>query len=156
MVQKFSSLGGDLKRVQEKFPEKKAVYLASEIRKGITSQAPGGVAFQALAQSTIDRKGSSKALIDTADMRNSVTHQEVESGVEFVGLLRTQQHKKKGASDEDISEANLGYIHEVEGVRAGPGGENRIKRPFIMPVWNVEKPKMERDLVHEVEDALRK
>ena len=42
-----------------------ALFLVREIQRGIRSQAPGGQAFVKLAESTIERKGSSKALIDT-------------------------------------------------------------------------------------------
>ena len=53
---------------------KAAILLVREIQRGIRSQAPGGQPFVQLAQSTIDRKHSSKALIDTGFLINSITH----------------------------------------------------------------------------------
>lgn len=58
-----------------------------EIQRGIKSQAPGGTPFAKLAESTIDRKGSSKALIDTGFLVNAIT-QKIMADTAFIGLLR--------------------------------------------------------------------
>jgi hypothetical protein len=71
---------------------KNALLLVREIKRGIRSQAPGGKAFVKLAESTIARKGSSKALIDTGFLVNSIT-QRILSDRAFVGLLRGTVNK---------------------------------------------------------------
>ncbi len=84
---------------------KNALLLVREIKRGIRDQAPGGKQFAPLAQVTIDRKGSSKALIDTGFLVNSIT-QKIMSDRAFVGLLRTSFYK--GGE----SAANIGAIME--------------------------------------------
>ena len=59
---------------------KNALLLVREIKRGIRSQAPGGKAFVKLAESTIARKGSSKALIDTGFLVNSITQRILADG----------------------------------------------------------------------------
>ena len=154
LVRRLTTTGGRMRLAVADMPRREGVRLASKIRDGITSQAPGGKRFHKLADATIRRKGSSKALIDTADMRNSVTSQEIERGRVFVGLLRTRIHRKEMGEKSTMDVANLGYIHEVEGVRAGKGGKHRIRRPFIMPVWEKEKEGIKRRFVGAVEGVL--
>ena len=67
---------------------KAAILLVREIQRGIRSQAPGGQPFAKLAESTIRRKGSSKALIDTGFLINSITHRILRDRA-FIGLLKT-------------------------------------------------------------------
>jgi len=119
--------------------KKDAIYLVSEIKKGIESQAPGGVPFIPLADSTKKRKGSSKALIDTQAMMGAVTHVPVRPITEFIGLLRTQMHKAKDG--KTMSMANLGLIHEQPYYKASGKGLKRIPaRSFIGPVAKKEMP----------------
>ncbi len=126
--------------------KKDAVYLVSEIKKGIKNQAPGGIPFKELADSTMRQrkrkrgKESTKALIDTADMMNAVTHVPAGPMSEFVGLLRTQMHKPKDGGKE-MSMANLGLIHEQPHYEAAPEGIKRIPaRPFVGPTAKKEMP----------------
>jgi len=106
-------------------------FYAGLIVEGLDSQAPAGQAFKPLAQSTIDARArkrgtaSTKALIDTADMRNSVTYKgmKMPMGV-FIGLLRTAMHRETGESV-----ANLGEIHEH-----GTLNGHIPPRPFIFPI----------------------
>ena len=67
---------------------KNALLLVREIQRGIRSQAPGGKQFAPLAEVTIERKGSSKALIDTGVLLNSISQKIMSDGA-VVGLLRT-------------------------------------------------------------------
>jgi len=52
-----------------------ALLLVREIKKGIVSQAPGGVPFAPLAESTVERrkKHSTKALIDKGFLLAAIT-----------------------------------------------------------------------------------
>jgi len=109
--------------------EQMGFYYEGEVVKGLDSQAPAGQQFVPLAAATIEararRRGTASdlALIDTADMRNSVTHKALKGplGV-FIGLLRTTMHPQTG---EPV--ANLGAIHENV-TRTIPA------RPFIGPI----------------------
>jgi hypothetical protein len=74
--------------------------------KGIRSQAPGGEDFEPLADSTIDMKGSSKALIDNGDMIRSIGLEDVGEDGWFVGVNRTAEN------DEGMPFENLAEIHE--------------------------------------------
>lgn len=74
---------------------------------GIRNQAPGGRAFEPLAESTKDMKGSSKALIDRGDLVRSVGVDRVAFGqAVFVGVNRSA----RGRDGADL--ANLAEIHE--------------------------------------------
>jgi hypothetical protein len=153
MARKFTALSGPA--VSTEFieaPKREAVRLVIEIKKGIVSQSPGGQQFQRLAQSTIDRKGSSQALIDTSSMISAITFKVLENGAIFIGLLRTQAHKAKKGSGEAIKMANIGAIHEFGVAGDMPdqnplgdtflGGNRNMRipaRPFIGPVWAKEK-----------------
>lgn len=86
--------------------QKTGVYLQAQVKRGIRDQAPGGKPFRPLSPITIAIKGSTKALIDTGDMLNSVTYKTQEPEWVFIGLLRTARSKK---GDEL---ANIGAIHE--------------------------------------------
>lgn len=83
---------------------KAAILLVCEIQRGIRSQAPGGQPFVQLAQSTIDRKHSSNALIDTGFLINSIT-QRILRDQAFIGLLKTTVYR------DGESVANLSLIH---------------------------------------------
>jgi len=105
-----------------------ALLLVREIKRGIVSQAPGGVPFAPLAESTIERKGSSKALIDTGFLLNSVT-QRILSDHAFVGLLRGTVNK----DGEDM--VNIGAIMEYGATITMPNGTTIVlpPRPFLHP-----------------------
>lgn len=105
-----------------------AILLTSEIIRGIRSQAPGGQAFAPLAQVTIDRKGSSKALIDTGFLINSITHKILDDKA-FVGVLRSS----RGHNGEDL--VNIGAVMEYGATVVQHGVTIIIPaRPFLHPV----------------------
>jgi len=105
-----------------------AVLLVREIKRGIRSQAPGGKAFVTLAESTIARKGSSKALIDTGFLINSIT-QRILSDRAFVGLLRGTVNK----DGDDL--VNIGAVMEYGATIQHPNGAVIVipPRPFLHP-----------------------
>jgi phage gpG-like protein len=106
-----------------------ALFLVREIQRGIRSQSPGGQAFAKLAESTIERKGSSKALIDTGFLINSIT-QKIMADKAFVGLLRGTV----GKDGEDM--VNIGAVMEYGATIKHPSGATIIipPRPFLHPV----------------------
>ena len=74
-----------------------ALLMVREIKKGIKSQAPGGEKFAPLAESTIEKKGSSKALIDTGFLLSAIT-QKLMGDKAFVGLLRARETRTETRS----------------------------------------------------------
>lgn len=108
---------------------KAAILLVREIQRGIRSQAPGGKPFAPLAESTIKRKKSSKALIDTGFLINSIT-QLIMRDRAFVGLLKTR------ISKDGESAANIGAVMEYGATINMPNGHTVIipARPFLHPV----------------------
>ena len=108
---------------------KNALLLVREIKRGIRSQAPGGKPFAKLAESTIRRKGSSKALIDTGFLVNAITQKIVAEGA-FVGLVRGTVNKE----GEDL--VNIGAVMEYGATIQHPNGATIIipARPFLHPV----------------------
>jgi len=113
---------------------KAAILLVREIQRGIRSQAPGGQPFVQLAQSTIDRKHSSKALIDTGFLINSITHRILKDQA-FVGLLKTTVYR------DGESVANIGAVMEYGATIPMPNGTTIIipARPFLHPVMAQHK-----------------
>ncbi len=106
-----------------------ALLLVREIQRGIKKQAPGDQPFAKLAQSTMDRKGSSKALIDSGFLVNSIT-QKIMADKAFVGLLR-------GTVSKDGEEmVNIGAVMEYGATIQHPSGATIIipARPFLHPV----------------------
>jgi phage gpG-like protein len=108
-----------------------ALFLVREIQRGIRSQAPNGQAFAKLAESTIARKGSSKALIDTGFLINAIT-QKIMADKAFVGLLRGTVNK----DGEDM--INIGAVMEYGATIKHPSGVTIIipARPFLRPVMD--------------------
>jgi phage gpG-like protein len=106
-----------------------ALFLVREIQRGIKSQSPGGKQFAPLSPITIERKGSSKALIDTGFLLSSITHK-ILNDQAFVGLLRTTMH------DNGLHSANLGAIMEYGATIEHPSGATIVipPRPFLHPV----------------------
>jgi len=113
---------------------KAAILLVREIQRGIRSQAPGGHPFVQLVQSTIDRKHSSKALIDTGFLINSITHRILRDQA-FVGLLKTTVYR------DGESVANIGAVMEYGATIPMPNGVTIIipARPFLHPVMTQHK-----------------
>ncbi|MCL4500210.1 MAG: hypothetical protein M1335_08290 [Chloroflexi bacterium] len=107
---------------------KNALLLVREIKRGIRSQAPGGKQFAPLAEVTIRRKGSSKALIDTGFLLNAITQKIMSDGA-FIGLLRTS------ISKDGESIANIGAILEYGCTINHPSGAVIVipPRPFLHP-----------------------
>jgi hypothetical protein len=108
---------------------KNALLLVREIKRGIRDQAPGGQQFAPLAQVTIERKGSSKALIDTGFLVSGITQKILSDGA-FVGLLRTSVYK------DGESVANIGATMEFGATINHPSGATIVipPRPFLHPV----------------------
>lgn len=105
--------------------------LAHELRKdivtGIKKQAPGGMQFKPLADSTVKAKGSSKALINHGDLLRSVNVMKVGDLSYFVGVHRSAV-ARNGKPMWNIAE-----IHEF--------GSKKVKnrppaRPFLIPSFN--------------------
>lgn len=123
-----NNLGHRMVEEIRKATVKNALLLVREIKRGIRDQAPGGVHFAPLAQVTIDRKGSSKALIDTGFLVNSIT-QKIMSDRAFVGLLRTS------VRSDGQSVANIAAIMEYGCTINHPSGAVIVipPRPFLHP-----------------------
>lgn len=99
-----------------------AQFIRTKIVRGIRSQAPGGKQFKPLEAETIRKKGSSKALIDSGTLRNSITTKKTSRGV-FVGVLRTSR------SADGTNLANVAAVHEFGSVKVGVPA-----RPFMQPI----------------------
>lgn len=115
---------------------------------GIRNQAPGGKKFKPLAPSTEKAKGSSKALIDSADMIRSINVQKIKSGkqfVFFVGIHRTVIGK------DGENRANIAEIHETGSIKVK---DRPPKREHMAPSWDEWKRTAENDISLEVARVL--
>ena len=123
-------------------------YGASEVKKGIRSGAPAGETFTPLSQVTIDRKGSSKPLIDKGDLIGSVTYELPSRDTVFIGVKKASKNK------DGTSEANIAAVHEFgctipvtpkmraylhhQGIhlKASTQYIHIPARPFLRPIFN--------------------
>jgi len=143
-----TNVGAKLARALRQATVKNALLLVREIKKGIKAQAPGGKPFVKLAASTIQRKGSSKALIDTGFLLASIT-QLLLGDRAFVGLLRGTRNKE---GDEMV---NIGAVMEFGATIQHPNGATIIipARPFLHPVmeqYREQIMKNYREAIHSV------
>ena len=138
--------GSRLAKAVQQATVKSAMLLVREIKKGIVSQAPGGQKFAELAPSTIARKGSSKALIDTGFLLSSIT-EKIMKDKAFVGLLKTAVNKKGD------SIANIGEIMEFGCTIKMPNGATVVipARPFLHPVM----AKYKKQVIQNYRDAIK-
>jgi phage gpG-like protein len=124
-----AGMGPRLAKALRQATIRNAIFLVREIQRGIRSQSPGGQPFAKLAESTIARKGSGKALIDKGFLINAIT-QKIMADKAFVGLLRGTVNK----DGEDI--VNIGAVMEYGATIKHPSGAIIIipPRPFLHPV----------------------
>ena len=129
---------------------KNAILLVREIKRGIRSQAPGGKPFVKLAESTIRRKGSSKALIDTGFLINAIT-QKIMADRAFVGLLRGTVNK----DGDDM--VNIGAVMEYGATIQHPNGAVIVipPRPFLHPVMEKYREQVIENYRKAVDAAMR-
>lgn len=128
---------------------KNAILLVREIKRGIRSQAPGGKPFVKLAESTIRRKGSSKALIDTGFLINAIT-QKIMADRAFVGLLRGTVNK----DGDDM--VNIGAVMEYGATIQHPNGAVIVipPRPFLHPTMEKHRRQIIENYHHAIRSAL--
>ena len=127
-----------LNKALERSATKSALLLTREMKLGIRNQAPGGQPFKPLSEITIQKKGSSKALIDTGFLMASIT-QRIVGTTAFVGLLRT-------TVNEDGTElVNIAAVHEFGATVRTKNGKTIIipARPFVGPTLEANKDKVE-------------
>lgn len=140
----FAKADRSLERMEERMDGemrrlllREANVLRGDMVRGIRAQAPGGDRFVPLSPITIERKGSSKALIDRGDLIRSINVTEFQGGqVVFVGVNRTEEN----ADGEPL--ADIFAIHEFG---TGDGSRANIPaRPVIRPTtreWEKVGPK---------------
>lgn len=85
---------------------REALRYEKEMKEGIKDQAPGGVRFKPISLFTRLRKRSSKALIDKADLRNSIGTRKITAKAYFAGVHRTAMNR------DGESLTNIGAVHE--------------------------------------------
>ena len=144
-----TNLGARLARALRQATVKNAMLLVREIKKGIKAQAPGGKPFVKLAESTIRRKGSSKALIDTGFLLASIT-QLLLGDRAFVGLLRGTRNKE---GDEIV---NIGAVMEFGATIQHPSGAVIVipARPFLHPVMEQYRDQIVRNYQEAIRSVL--
>lgn len=101
-----------------------------------------GKPFTPLAENTIRRKGSSKPLIDTGEMLNSIKTDIIDDITTFVGIKAGTRH-----ADGKEDTAMIAAVHEFGALI--PGGEVPA-RPFIRPVFEDGK------ICYEAEKIMKK
>jgi len=144
-----NTMGIKMTRAIRQATVRNAVFLVREIQKGIRNQAPGGKPFVKLAESTIKRKGSKKALIDTGFLINSVTCK-IMADKAFVGLLRGT------VSKDGESIVNIGAVMEYGATINHPNGAVIIipPRPFLHPVMQKYRKEIEQNYRSAIENIL--
>jgi hypothetical protein len=161
----ITRLANDLDSAMRKATTRNALELEREMKKYIKS----GKGFAKLHPFTIKEKGSSKPLIDNAELINSINHKLLSSWEAMVGLLRNAPHK--GSGDTAIGIVNLGWLHE-HGYQIGVTPKMRLSlakrglilspsttvirvpaRPFVRPVF--ENREIQQRFVERYQQAIR-
>jgi phage gpG-like protein len=97
-----------MKTAKRKAMGKLAVFFGRKLKENIKNG--GQLAekpFAINSDLTMERKGSEKPLIDSADMRNSITPHVIDENTGFVGIMRGMTHRKSGKEMVDIA-----LVHE--------------------------------------------
>lgn len=134
-------------RSMDRGSRKAAIFLASETRKGIRAQAPGGQALAPLAESTLlAKKPKTKILINKADLLRSIRASNLGGGRWLVGVLRTARNRD-GTKLANVA-AILTFGVDKQGRPLMP------PRPFIEPTVRAHRDKATEIMGNEVFDGL--
>ena len=112
---------------------------ASQVKKGIVSGAPGGQAFVPNSSLTVERKGSSRPLIDHGDLVGSITYEVVDSSSVFIGVKKGKEHNIAAVHEFGctiaVTPKMRAYLHH-QGVhlKASTQFIHIPARPFLRPV----------------------
>lgn len=104
-------------------------HLRAQVGKGILTGRPGKIRLRRNKPATIQKKGSSKPLIDTSTMLTSFVNEREEGKTVpsvFVGLKASQIH-----ADQRRNVARVGRFHEK-------GTVTTLPRRFLKPVLDAE------------------
>jgi phage gpG-like protein len=126
-----------------------ALFLVSEIQRGIRSQAQGGQAFVKLTAGSNARKSSDKALIDTGFLINAIS-QKIMADRAFVGLQRGTVNK------EGEDRVNIAAVMEYGATIKHPNGATLIipARPFLHPVMEKHRKQILQNYRQAIRSAL--
>lgn len=116
-----------LSRCREVALKSTLAYFQGQIKRNILSSGSlAGKPFEPNTEYTIKKKGSSKPLIDQADMVGAVTPVYIKETEGFVGLIRGARH----ITGKEV--ADIGWINEKGAVTEW--GQVIPERPFVYPV----------------------
>jgi phage gpG-like protein len=139
----------NLERASQAAITKEAHHWANEVRSGIRKQTTATLArppWPSLKPSTVERKGSSKALIDTGTLLRSIKAERVSRWRWHIGVRRGAKSKN------GKSVVNIAAVHEF-GTTIGVVSERGpVKivipaRPFLRPIHRVMSKELERRLM---------
>ena len=112
---------------------------------------------------TVEQKGSSRPLVDTGDMANSVSVQFLSELVAVIGVSR---NTPKGVSIAAVQEFGAtirvtdkmrGYLHSV-GLHLKPDTKAIVipPRPFLRPAWEEGQEEVHEIITEEVREEIRR
>jgi phage gpG-like protein len=108
--------------------KRNAITLRDTMKKTINAGQPE---WLDLKPATIKRKGSSKPLIDTGDMRNSINQEMIDGDAAFIGIPRAAKNRD---GDDLVS---IAAVQIFGSKKAGIP-----PRDFILPAYNAVREKM--------------
>lgn len=122
------------------------VFVKNRVVKGVKRGAPGGRVLSKNAESTIDRKQSSKPLIDTGQMLKSIVTRTRRLGRArirtTIGPVKFKL--RQGTRRTPRTNARVGAFHEFGFTHQGGllAGRRKIRRRFLRPVLVAERPEI--------------
>lgn len=108
-----------------------ARWLQRQVKTGITRGQPGGRPLKANAQATIRRKGTSRPLIDSGTMRDSIVRSVTRRGPVVTGAVGVAKYKQH-PSGRGRTVARIAMFHEFGFSHVTAG--RFIRRRFLLPV----------------------
>jgi len=121
-INRLANAGELMERNMERATRRNSIKLRDEMKRTITRGVPE---WEPLSPKTIARKGSSKPLIDTGDMRNSINQKDIEPMLAFIGVPRGAKNRDGG----DL--VRIAAVHVY-----GSKTRNIPPRDFILPAYN--------------------
>ena len=142
-----------LQRAAERETKRAGIIARDSVKKLIHSQP---VTWPKLQAATIARKHSSKMLIDTADMVNSITYQPVNPYSVFVGVLRTVTRKDTGKPMVNIARVHeYGFMGQVTTKTGKTYTQNIPARPFLYPTLLKIEKQLKENWIKAVTEAIQ-
>jgi len=140
VLARLATLNALMEKNLQRATKRNAIFMRDKIKETIRV---GREEWPELKEATIKRKGSSRILVDQADLMNCITALEAGKFIYFIGVPRAVRH----SNGEEL--VNIGAIHEF-----GSSDGKTPRRSFIQSTFNEQKDKLPGNWKKAAQDTL--